>query len=208
MVALIASLRAASAPPQTAPRSSSVSLLAALGHGVAVGKASGAATAESSRGRSRPQPRPAVGGGTGALVETLDLAAILRDDTSPYALRPADPEAFDALVTAFADAVASSGADSINRQDARYFDGYWSRFCAEQNTSRLCSDVATDTDTGSQGYQREVPIQALFIVYVYENTKPKRRGAPAQATDRGERSRRRPALARQARVSHGAAGAR
>ena len=128
MVALIASLRAASAPPQTAPRSSSVSLLAALGHGVAVGKASGAATAESSRGRSRPQPRPAVGGGTGALVETLDLAAILRDDTSPYALRPADPGALGALVTAFTesdtDAVASSGADSTNRQDVRYCDGY------------------------------------------------------------------------------------
>ena len=107
------------------------SLLAALGRGAAVGGASGAATAEPSRGRSLPQPIPAVGGGAGVLVGTLDLVASLRDDASPYTLRPADPEAFGALVTAFADAVVSSGANSTNRQDARYFDGYWSRFCAE-----------------------------------------------------------------------------
>ena len=113
------------------------------------------------------------------LKGTLDRVASLRDDTSPYALRPVDPEAFGALAAAFANTVASSGADSTNRQDARYFNGYWSRFCAEQSTSRLSNDVTANTGADPQGYQREVFIPALFAAYVYENIKPKRRGAPA-----------------------------
>ena len=126
-----------------------------------------------------PRSVSAVGGGGGVLAGTLDLVASLRGDTSQYTLRPADPEAFGALVIAFAGAVARSGIGSTNRQDTRYYDGYWTRFCDEQNTSRLRNDVATNTGADQQGYLREVIIRAFFVVYVYENMKPKRRGAPA-----------------------------
>ena len=88
-------------------------LLAALGRGVAVGGgASGAAVAGPLRMGSLPRPRPAIGDGAGVLAETLDLITSTN-------------------------AVAGSGPGSTNRQDTRYFDGYWSRFCGEQNTSRL-----------------------------------------------------------------------
>ena len=93
---------------------------------------------------SLPQPRPSVGGDTGVLEGILDLVASLRDDASPYALCLADPEASGTPTASFADTVASSGADSTNRQDARYFDGYWSRFYDEQNTSRLRNGVAAN----------------------------------------------------------------
>ena len=111
----------------------------------------GAATAGPSGWRSLPRPAPAASGSGGVLAEAFDLVKSLRNDASPYALRPADPEAFGALVVAFAVAVARSGADSTNQHDTRYYDGYWKRFCDKQNTSRLCSDVTANTCAGPQG---------------------------------------------------------
>ena len=176
---LVAHLQAAAAPACAAPEPCSTSLLAALSRRTLADGARSAAVAVPSLGRSPPRPASTVGGGAGVLAGAFDLVDSLRDDASPYALRPTDPAAFDTLVAAFADAVARSGAESTNQQDARYYDGYWSRFCAEQNTSRLRNDVAANTGADPRGFQREAFIQALFVVYVYTHMKPKRHGAPA-----------------------------
>ena len=56
-----------------------------------------------------------AGGNARVLAGAFDLADSLRNDATPCALRPADPEALGALVAAFADAVAGPGADSTNQ---------------------------------------------------------------------------------------------
>ena len=87
---------------------------------------------------------------------TLDFVMSLRDDVSPHALWPADTEAFGAPATALTGAVARSGADSTNQQDARCYGGYWTRFYTAHDTSRLRDGAAANTDTDARGHQHEV----------------------------------------------------
>ena len=112
---MAAGLQAVAAPPRAAPGSLSTSLRAALGQGAAAGDAGYAAIAGPSHGRSSLRPEPAAGDNTGALAGAFDLVNRPRNDASPHALRPADPDAFGALVAAFSDAIAGSGADSTNQ---------------------------------------------------------------------------------------------
>ena len=76
---------------------------------------------------------PTTGDGLRILATTLGLAKSLRGGESPHALRPTDTGTFREVV-AVVGAVARAGADSANQQDARYYGGYWTEFCAECNT--------------------------------------------------------------------------
>ena len=113
--------------------------------------------------------RPRASSPVTAGAQSAPLLAALRADSSPHALRPADPSFLAnmvALVHETVDEQTPSSTLSKDRKD-------WSRW--EEFLALFGSDPLRPTPTDDFTKQREGFLQAAFVVWVYPRLKPRRR---------------------------------
>ena len=113
--------------------------------------------------------RPRASSPVTAGAQSAPLLAALRADSSPHALRPADPAFLAdmvALVHETVDEQTPSSTLSKDRKD-------WSRW--EEFLALFGSDPMRPTPTDDFTKQREGFLQAAFVVWVYPRLKPRRR---------------------------------
>ena len=142
-----------------------------------------------SRERSPRNASPAHGGAasTRAPAQLAEVAAsartqavldTLRRDTSPWALRPDDPNVLAGIVNMVHGAIdGATPPRSLAQEDRKWQK--WKQFCALLNTRAWREDHAALTGADRSGQEREIILQVGFVLWVYRDLKPRRRSDPA-----------------------------
>ena len=94
------------------------------------------------------------------------------------ALRPADPGALGALLEGAGELTASSHADATILVDQSHTKA-WQKVCHLLNTPWLRTDHPANSGVDPDGYVNEQVLQALAMVSMYSNMKPRSHSDPA-----------------------------
>ena len=116
-----------------------------------------------------------------------DALLKLRKDKSRYALRPSNPELLESLVRLVHDAIDDSVPPTVRRTDNSHWK-FWVAFCLLMNTNVWRDDHESNSGADHDGHEREVLIQAVFLVWRYVNMRPRRRADPQAKPESARKS--------------------
>ena len=104
--------------------------------------------------------------------------AALLQDPSPMAILPNNPELFAGLIDGMRDSLESAYARSTNRSDTYHLTA-WAKVCEELDTPMWRTDVAANSVIDPVGHRRELVLNALAFLRMYERMQPRSKSSPA-----------------------------
>jgi hypothetical protein len=102
------------------------------------------------------------------------MVLAIRNDTSRYALRPADFSIVESMCQVLVEELENAAPDSTLAGEASAWR-YWAAFCEELGTPPLRSDAAANSGVDPAGHSRETLLQAAAVPWIFERM-PGRRG--------------------------------
>jgi hypothetical protein len=124
-----------------------------------------------------PSPPPLAAGSALETGVASRLFASLRNDPSPLALCPRDPQRLERVVSSISHYLSQAYAPSTIAKDRGYFRT-WERICASLGTSAWRTDVAANTGRDPHGFQREQVLQCIALIEKWADMQPRSHSSP------------------------------